>query len=73
MGGGEHWDKLMGLIDLAKADPEISEKLRHGKPSEVAQIIESQAGMSMEDLGLIFDDLEYIADRNSIQWWSPLA
>ena len=69
----EHWEKLTALIEIAKADPEISERLRTGKPSEVVDILQSQVDMTMEDLGQIFDDLEYIGDRNSIQWWSPLA
>lgn len=68
-----HWDKLLGLIEKAKDDPEISEKLRKGKPSQVAEILQAEVGMTMDDLGFIFDDLGYIADRSSLRWWSPLA
>ena len=69
----EHWGKLMVLIEKAKEDRELSEKLRRGKPSEVAEILQNEAGLTMNDLGFIFDDLGYIADRNSLRWWSPLA
>jgi hypothetical protein len=27
----------------------------------------------MDELARIFDDLEYIADRGSLRYWSPLA
>jgi hypothetical protein len=69
----EYWDKLIGLIEKAKADPELSERLRHGKPSQVAEILETEGKLTMVDLGHIFDDLGYIADRDSLRWWSPLA
>ena len=69
----ESWDKLLLLIEKAKEDRELSEKLKHGTPSEVTAILKNEGGLSMTDLGLIFDDLGFIADRNSLQWWSPLA
>jgi len=68
-----YWDKLLILIEKAKTNPDLSEKLRHGKPSEVAAILEQEVGMTMMDLGHIFDDLGFIADRDSLRWWSPLA
>ena len=67
------WEKLMVLIEWAKADERNSERLKKGKPSEVAKILKEVGGMSMEEVALLFDDLGYIADRNSLQWWSPLA
>jgi hypothetical protein len=66
------WDKLLALIEKAKLDDDLSDSLRHGTPSQVATILDGE-GLSMIDLGLIFDDLGVIADRNSLQWWSPLA
>jgi hypothetical protein len=67
------WEKLMDLIEWAKLSDDNSERLKKGKPSEVAKIIKEEAQMSMEEVALLFDDLGYIADRNSLQWWSPLA
>lgn len=67
----EHWEKLINLIDIAKEDSALSETLRTGSPSDVTHTLQ-EYGVSMDDLGEIFTDLEYIADRNSLQWWSPL-
>jgi hypothetical protein len=70
--GSESWEKLLSLIEQAKGDRELSEVLRSGKPNEVTTVLQERAGLTMDDLGEIFTDLEYIADRNSLQWWSPL-
>jgi len=69
----EQWEKLMILIDWAKENEVNSDQLKKGKPSEVTKILREVAGMSMEDVALLFDDLGFIADRSSLQWWSPLA
>lgn len=70
----EHWGKLINLIERAKEDPRLGEKLRTGTPKEVTDILQSEGiGITMDDLGLIFEDLEHIADRNSGRYWSPLA
>lgn len=69
----DQWAKLLKVIDWAKESDANSRRLKKGKPSDVARILKEQGGMSMEDVALLFDDLEYIADRNSLQWWSPLA
>ena len=66
-----HWDNLIRLIDKAKEDEALSEMLRTGTPADVTRVLQ-EAGLSMDDLGEIFTDLAYIADRNSLQWWSPL-
>jgi len=66
-----HWDNLIRLIDKAKEDEALSEMLRTGTPADVTRVLQ-EAGLSMDDLGEIFTDLGYIADRNSLQWWSPL-
>lgn len=68
----DHWNKLQELINAAKEDDSLSERLRTGTPTEVSTAIQ-EYGLTMDDLGAIFTDLEVIADRNSIQWWSPLA
>lgn len=70
--GNVHWDKLMKLIEEAKRDPDLSVILRTGKPNEVTTVLQERVGLTMDDLGEIFTDLELIADRNSLQWWSPL-
>lgn len=70
--GSSSWEKLLHLIDEAKGDPELSAVLRSGKPNEVTAALQARANLTMDDLGEIFTDLEYIADRNSLQWWSPL-
>ena len=67
-----HWQKLVDLIEKAKHDPDLGEAMRHGKPSQVAEILQAEVDMSMDELALLFDDLEHIADRNSLQYWSPL-
>jgi hypothetical protein len=66
-----HWDNLLNLINMAKENPELSKILRTGTPADVTSALQ-EAGVSMDDLGAIFTDLEYIADRNSLAWWSPL-
>lgn len=66
-----HWDNLISLIDKAKEDRALSETLRTGTPADVTRVLQ-EAGLSMDDLGEIFTDLGYIADRSSLQWWSPL-
>jgi hypothetical protein len=68
----EHWAKLVDLIEQAKADRDLSKTLRSGTPKQVVDEL-NKAGITMDDLGLIFEDLEYIADRNSGRYWSPLA
>ncbi len=69
----EHWDKLLKLIALAKKNRGLSNTLRHGKPSEVVAALRDQAGLSGEEVAMILDDLELIADRGSVRWWSPLG
>ncbi|MCH7588957.1 MAG: hypothetical protein IIC78_13140 [Chloroflexi bacterium] len=66
-----HWDNLISLIEKAKKNRALSETLRTGTPREVTRVLQ-EAGLSMDDLGEIFTDLGYIADRSSLQWWSPL-
>lgn len=66
-----HWNNLISLIERAKEDEGLSNTLRRGTPADVTRALQ-EAGLSMDDLGDIFTDLEYIADRNSLQWWSPL-
>ncbi len=69
----EHWDKLLRLIELAKADDAVSHVLRHGSPAEVVKVLQADPiRFSMDEIGEIFSDLEYIADRNSLAYWSPL-
>jgi len=67
-----HWEKLLKLIEDAKEHPEVSKTLRSGNPKEVTTLLQERADLTMDDLGEIFTDLEFIADRNSLQWWSPL-
>jgi hypothetical protein len=47
--------------------------MRHGKPSEVVAALRDQVGLSAEEVAMILDDLELIADRGSVRWWSPLG
>ena len=72
MRSNEHWYKLIELIERAKTDEALGKTLRHGSPREVTTVLK-EAGFEMDDLGLIFEDLEVIADRNSLRYWSPLA
>ncbi len=69
----EHWDKLIKLIALAKENQGLSDTMRHGKPSEVVAALRDQVGLSGEEVAMILDDLELIADRGSVRWWSPLG
>lgn len=69
----EHWDKLIRLIELAKKSRTLSNTMRHGKPSEVVAALRDQVGLSGEEVAMILDDLELIADRGSVRWWSPLG
>lgn len=68
-----HWEKLLALIEKAKQDRELSERLKSGSPSDVAQILQEEVGLTMDDLGAVFTDLEFVADRGSLRYWSPLA
>ena len=67
-----HWERLVALIEQAKTDEALRKTLKKGTPSEVTTALQ-EAGIGMDDLGLIFEDLEVIADRNSLRYWSPLA
>ena len=75
------WAKLQDLIASVDTPATIDEAegrtigevLKKGNPEHVAAVLKKDAGFSMEELGKIFADLEKIADRNSIRWWSPLA
>lgn len=68
------WEKLEGLIAEAKVNEELSLILRTGSPKEVTDALQQPGiDITMDDLGEIFADLEYIADRDSIRFWSPLA
>lgn len=66
------WDKLQDLIAEAKTNDELGAILRTGSPKEVTDVLQ-EMGFLMDDIGQIFEDLEYIADRNSLRFWSPLA
>lgn len=68
----DHWSKLQELIKAAKENDDLRARLRTGSPTEVTSALQ-EYGLTMDDMGAIFTDLEVIADRNSLRWWSPLA
>jgi hypothetical protein len=68
----DHWNKLQELIQAARDNDELGKKLRTGSPTDVTAALQ-EYGLTMDDMGAIFTDLEVIADRNSLRWWSPLA
>jgi hypothetical protein len=68
----EAWDKLRTLLDAAKANPTLSTQLRTSSPAEVRDILRAQFHLSADDVTDLVSQFENIADRNSLQWWSPL-
>jgi hypothetical protein len=69
----DHWDALRALVAEVKKDRDgLGKILREGTPTQVSEALEGR-GIDMKVLGAIFTDLELIADRSSIRWWSPLA
>jgi hypothetical protein len=66
------WERLRVLLDAAKEDPRLSERLRTSPPSEVRNILRDDFGLTADNVTDLISEFEYIADRNSLQWWSPL-
>jgi len=66
------WDRLRVLLDRAKENPQLSERLRTSPPSDVRNILRDEFGLTADDVTDLISEFEYIADRNSLQWWSPL-
>lgn len=66
------WDRLRTLLDAAKEDQELSHALRTKPPAEVRDILRERFGLTADDVTDLVSEFENIADRNSLQWWSPL-
>jgi len=70
---GDAWDKLRDLIEAAKEPSStLSQTLRTASPAEVAEILETTFQITGRDMAELMSDLELIADRNSLNWWSPI-
>lgn len=67
----EHWQTFLSLIDEARDNEDLRKTLQTGSPAEVTKTL-AEFGLGMEKIGEIFSDLELVADRNSLQYWSPL-
>ncbi len=68
----EAWERLRTLIEAAKTNPELSQQLRTAPPAQVRDILRDQFKLTADDVTDLVSQFEFIADRNSLQWWSPL-
>jgi hypothetical protein len=66
------WERLRALLDKAKVDEGLSERLKTSPPSVVRDILRDQFDLSADDVTDLITEFESIADRNSLRWWSPI-
>lgn len=66
------WERLRRLLDKAKADEGLSERLKTSPPSKVRDILRDEFDLSADDVTDLITEFENIADRNSLRWWSPI-
>ncbi len=64
----EYWPKIDGLIEAARSDPGLQDRLHYGTPDQKLEVLNS-FGLSFEDLVFIHHQLETIVFQGSIRFW----
>lgn len=66
------WDKLYELLQTARTDSGLRQILQTQPPDVVRNELRERFGFTADDLTDLLSEFENIADRNSLQWWSPI-
>jgi PHD/YefM family antitoxin component YafN of YafNO toxin-antitoxin module len=68
----EAWDKLHELLQAARTDQELRRVLQTAPPAVVRDVLKERFQFTADELTDLVSEVENIADRNSLQWWSPI-
>ena len=68
----EAWDKLHELLQAARDDDELKRILQTEPPAVVRNELFNRFNLTADELTDLVSEFENIADRNSLQWWSPI-
>ncbi|OGO15123.1 MAG: hypothetical protein A2Z14_18035 [Chloroflexi bacterium RBG_16_48_8] len=68
----EAWDKLHQLLHAARVDEELQRILQTEPPAVVRDVLKERFDITADGLTDLISEFENIADRNSLQWWSPI-
>ena len=66
------WEKLHELLLEARTDEELRSILQTEPPAVVRDVLQERFELSADELTNLISEFENIADRNSLQWWSPI-
>jgi hypothetical protein len=66
------WDKLYALLQEARTDQNLRHILQTQPPAVVRNELEARFELTADELTDLISEFENIADRNSLQWWSPI-
>jgi hypothetical protein len=66
------WDKLYELLQAARIDPDLRHILQTEPPAVVRDELQRRFDLTADELTDLISEFENIADRNSLQWWSPI-
>lgn len=66
------WEKLHELLLAARTDEELRRILQTEPPAVVRDVLQERFKLSADELTNLISEFENIADRNSLQWWSPI-
>ncbi len=66
------WDKLHALLQDARTDPDLRRILQTEPPAVVRDVLKERFQITADELTDLISEFENIADRNSLQWWSPI-
>ena len=69
-----HWDrdKQHHLLHAARVDEELQRILQTEPPAVVRDVLKERFDITADGLTDLISEFENIADRNSLQWWSPI-
>ena len=68
----EAWDKLYELLQEARINSTLRDILQKGPPDAVRNKLRDDFGITADELTDLIAEFENVADRNSLQWWSPI-
>jgi hypothetical protein len=66
------WDKLRELLQAARTDEELRRILQTEPPAVVRDVLKDRFQITADEVTDLVSEFENIADRNSLQWWSPI-
>jgi hypothetical protein len=65
----QHWDKVIRLVEMAKADPKVAETLKKGSPSAKLEVLQ-KVGLELKDLKDFYDDIETLGVKTASPIWT---